>query len=88
MKKPTLVEVYWKDIYAIRSDEDFDESKPLDDRLAYRRTVGWLHMETEDELLLVQEYEKSGKPSDYVTFPKSVIIDMVQYRKAKTGIKP
>lgn len=72
-----VVIVVWYDVAKTMNDENFDESMNIDSCLVKMQTIGWLYKESGTVLLLVQEFS-DGKPRDYVTIPKSLIIEIIK----------
>jgi len=70
-----VVIVTWYDIAKTFNDEDFKDDIILDNRLVKMQSVGWLYKETKGVILLVQEFSE-GKPRDYTTIPKSLIVEI------------
>jgi hypothetical protein len=72
-----MVIVNWYDVAKTMNDESFDKSINVDSRLVKMRTIGWLYAQSETVVLIVQEFS-DGIPRDYVTIPKSLIIETIK----------
>jgi hypothetical protein len=77
-----VVIVVWNDIAKTINDDNFDEKEILDNRLIKMKSVGFFYKESESVILLVQEFSE-GKPRDYVTIPKSLIISISVINEGK-----
>lgn len=78
-----LVVVEWFDVTKISNDEDFDEKKDVNDRLSDMKTVGWLFQQSDEVILLVQEFNDDKSPRDWVTIPRVLITKMDVVEKKK-----
>ena len=71
-----IVTVDWIDVTKKTSDDSFDVTYDIDNRLSNITTIGWLYEESEKTILLVQELD-DGKPHDWLVIPKSLIRTMM-----------
>lgn len=76
-----LLVVAWEDILKMTSDESFNPAVAVDKRLASFRTVGWLYQESDNTIMLVQEFDDKGMPHDWIVIPKSLITSIEIVRK-------
>ena len=67
-----IVTVDWIDVTKKTSDDSFDVTYDIDNRLSNITTIGWLYQQTEKTLLLVQEFD-GETPHDWVVIPKTLI---------------
>lgn len=65
--------VVWRDVTKTMNDDDFNSKQNVDELLSEMRTIGWVYRETEEVLLLVQEFS-GGSPRDWIAIPKSLIV--------------
>lgn len=77
-----IVIVGWLDVGKTFNDESFDEQRNIDERLGKMKTIGWLYRESDNVIMIVQEFSE-GKPRDYVTIPKSLIINITRIEEVK-----
>jgi hypothetical protein len=70
-----IIVLKWRDVAKTMNDDDFDDDKNINSRLIEMTTVGYLYKESNDVILLVQEFIY-GLPRDYVTIPKSLVISI------------
>jgi len=72
-----MVIVNWYDVSKTMNDDSFNKDTNIDSRLIKMQTIGWLYAQSDKVVFIVQEFS-DGVPRDYVTIPKSLIIDITK----------
>jgi len=74
MKKDMqMVDVEWMDVTKQMNDDAFNPKENIDKRLIILETIGWVYQESDNTLLLVQEFNDDHTPRDWAAIPKALI---------------
>ena len=74
MKKKMVV-VVWEDVSKKQNEFIFDEDVSIDDLSSTITTIGWIHKETDRNLLIAQEYDNDDDSvRDWIIIPKALIV--------------